>query len=72
MADYQNRSLTTEHGKKLYLNPRDMGASGAGGVLSLADGDKLSFQSTGKVWDIGTTLQVVEPATQPRNNLRIY
>ena len=26
-----------------------MGASGAGRVLSLADGDKLSFQSTGKV-----------------------
>ncbi len=49
MADYQNRSLTTEHGKKLYLNPGDMGASGAGGALSLTDGDKLSFQSTGKV-----------------------
>ncbi len=49
MADYQNRSLTTEHGKKLYLNPGDMGASGAGGALCLTDGDKLSFQSTGKV-----------------------
>ncbi|MCR5439383.1 MAG: phage late control D family protein, partial [Selenomonas sp.] len=49
MADYQNRSLTTEHGKKLYLNPGDMGASGAGGALNLTDGDKLSFQSTSKV-----------------------
>lgn len=57
MADYQNRSITIEHGKKLYLNPRDMGASGAGGALSLTDG---------KVWYIGTTSQVLEPITQPR------
>lgn len=72
MGNFENRCLTTEHGKQMYFHPGTMGFIGGSGMLSQTDKSGTVFQSSIRMKIIATQqVEINAPDVTLNANLQI-